>query len=68
MEIDEVAARVVRSYWALLLAMTVLPLLLVGVVMSGKEPPYVAQSRLQASSRATDAAPGTRACPSWSAR
>ncbi|SFN89219.1 hypothetical protein [Actinomadura madurae] len=58
MEIDEVAARVVRSYWALLLAMTVLPLLLVGVVMSGKEPPYVAQSRLQASSRATDAAPG----------
>jgi capsular polysaccharide biosynthesis protein len=57
-EIDEVAARVVRSYWALLLAMTVLPLLLVGVMMSGQEPPYVAQSRLQASSRATDAAPG----------
>ncbi|MEU5877480.1 hypothetical protein [Spirillospora sp. NPDC047279] len=58
MEIDEVAARVIRTYWALLLAMTVLPLLLVGYVMSGKEPPYVAESRIQASSKATDAAPG----------
>ncbi|QXJ21892.1 hypothetical protein AGRA3207_002801 [Actinomadura graeca] len=58
MEIDEVAARVVRSYWALLLAMTVLPLLLVGLLMSGQDPPAVAESRLQASSRATDAAPG----------
>ncbi|GAA1778932.1 hypothetical protein [Actinomadura chokoriensis] len=58
MEIDEVAARVVRSYWALLLVMTVVPLVLVGLVMSGQEPPAVAQSRLQASSRATDAAPG----------
>ncbi|MEU5992481.1 hypothetical protein ABZ806_26230 [Spirillospora sp. NPDC047418] len=58
MEIDEVAARVVRSYWALLLVMTVAPLVLVGLVMSGQEPPAVAQSRLQASSRATDAAPG----------
>lgn len=58
MEIDEVAARVVRSYWALLLVMTVVPLVLVGLVMGGQEPPAVAQSRLQASSRATDAAPG----------
>ncbi|MFI0447043.1 hypothetical protein [Actinomadura sp. 6N118] len=58
MEIDEVAARVIRSYWALLLVMTVLPLLLVGYVMSGQEPPHVAKSRIQASSRATDAAPG----------
>ncbi|MFA1548455.1 hypothetical protein [Actinomadura chokoriensis] len=58
MEIDEVAARVVRSYWALLLVMTVVPLVLVGLVMSGQEPPAVAKSRLQASSRATDAAPG----------
>ncbi|QKW38864.1 hypothetical protein HUT06_36580 [Actinomadura sp. NAK00032] len=58
MEIDEVAARVMRSYWALLLVMTVVPLVLVGVVMSGQEPPSVAKSRLQASSRATDAAPG----------
>ncbi|NKZ06976.1 hypothetical protein [Actinomadura latina] len=57
-EIDEVAARVVRSYWALLLVMTVVPLVLVGLVMSGQEPPSVAKSRLQASSRATDAAPG----------
>lgn len=58
MEIDEVAARVVRSYWALLLVMTVLPLVLVGLAMSGREPPYTAGTRLQASSRATDAAPG----------
>ncbi|SNS86488.1 Capsular polysaccharide biosynthesis protein [Actinomadura meyerae] len=58
MEIDEVAARVMRSYWALLLVMTVVPLVLVGLVMSGQEPPAVAKSRLQASSRATDAAPG----------
>ncbi|CND59971.1 Capsular polysaccharide biosynthesis protein [Mycobacterium tuberculosis] len=58
MEIDEVAARVVRSYWALLLVMTVVPLVLVGLVMGGQEPAAVAQSRLQASSRATDAAPG----------
>ena len=57
-EIDEVAARVVRSYWALLLVMTVVPLVLVGLVMGGQEPPSVAKSRLQASSRATDAAPG----------
>ncbi|KAB2351391.1 YveK family protein [Actinomadura rudentiformis] len=57
-EIDEVAARVIRSYWALLLVMTVLPLLLVGYVMSGQEPAHVAKSRIQASSRATDAAPG----------
>ncbi|GAA2423368.1 hypothetical protein GCM10010191_39170 [Actinomadura vinacea] len=58
MEIDEVAARVVRSYWKLLLAMTVLPLVLVGLVMSGQEPPHAATSRLQASSKATDAAAG----------
>ncbi|MEW2358025.1 hypothetical protein [Spirillospora sp. NPDC029432] len=58
MEIDEVAARVVRSYWALLLAMTLLPLVLVGLVMGGQEPPHSATSRIQASSRATDAAAG----------
>ncbi|MFI0479538.1 hypothetical protein [Actinomadura sp. 9N215] len=58
MEIDEVAARVVRSYWALLLVMTVLPLTLVALLMNGQEPASVAKSRLQASSKATDAAPG----------
>ncbi|MGI5164813.1 hypothetical protein ACQEU3_10710 [Spirillospora sp. CA-253888] len=58
MEIDEVAARVVRTYWALLLVMLVAPVLLVGYVMSGQDPPHVAESRLQASSKATDAAPG----------
>ncbi|TMR00300.1 hypothetical protein ETD83_17035 [Actinomadura soli] len=58
MEIDEVAARVVRSYWALLLVMTVLPVTLVALLMSGQEPASVAKSRLQASSKATDAAPG----------
>ncbi|MFI0353925.1 hypothetical protein [Actinomadura sp. 9N407] len=58
MEIDEVAARVVRSYWALLLAMTLLPLVLAALVMSAQEPPHKAVSRIQASSQATDAAPG----------
>ncbi|MFD0692058.1 hypothetical protein [Actinomadura fibrosa] len=58
MEIDEVAARVARSYWALLLVMTVVPMVLVGVAMSGQTPPAVAKTRLQASSKATDAAPG----------
>ncbi|XVQ12376.1 hypothetical protein ACQP1W_07380 [Spirillospora sp. CA-255316] len=58
MEIDEVAARVVRTYWALLLAMTVVPMALVGLVMGGQEPPHSATSRVQASSRATDAAAG----------
>ncbi|TDB85148.1 hypothetical protein E1264_22180 [Actinomadura sp. KC216] len=58
MEIDEVAARVVRSYWALLLVMTVLPLALVALLMSGQEPPSVAKSRLQSGGAATDAATG----------
>ncbi|MFC9969663.1 hypothetical protein ACFVH6_02030 [Spirillospora sp. NPDC127200] len=58
MEIDEVAARVIRTYWALLLVTLVAPVLVVGYVMSGQEPPHVAESRLQASSKATDAAPG----------
>ncbi|TDC53474.1 hypothetical protein E1281_17605 [Actinomadura sp. KC345] len=56
MEIDEVAARVFRSYWALLLAMTVLPVALVALLMAGQEPPSVATSRLQAGGEATDAA------------
>ncbi|MGP4026659.1 hypothetical protein [Actinomadura sp. 3N407] len=58
MEIDEVAARVVRSYWAVLLVMTVLPLTLVALLMSTQEPPSVAKSRLQAGGSATDAATG----------
>ncbi|MDL4775901.1 hypothetical protein [Actinomadura xylanilytica] len=58
MEIDEVAARVVRTYWALLLIMTVLPLLVVGFALNGQDPPAAAGTRIQASSKATDAAPG----------
>ncbi|MFI0367400.1 hypothetical protein ACH35V_05945 [Actinomadura sp. 1N219] len=58
MEIDEVAARVVRSYWALLLVMTVLPVALVALLMSGQEPPSVAKARLQSGGPATDAAAG----------
>ncbi|QKG25293.1 hypothetical protein [Actinomadura verrucosospora] len=58
MEIDEVAARVVRSYWALLLVMTVAPLVLVGGVMSRQDPPAVAKTRLQATAKAADAAAG----------
>lgn len=58
MEIDEVAARVARSYWALLLIMTVVPLVLVGGVMSRQDPPAVAKTRLQATAKAADAAAG----------
>ncbi|TDE23957.1 hypothetical protein [Actinomadura sp. 6K520] len=58
MELDEVAARVVRSYWVLLTVMTVLPLTLVALLMSGREPVAVAQSRLQAGATAADAASG----------
>jgi capsular polysaccharide biosynthesis protein len=57
-EIDEVAARVVRSYWALLLIMMVAPVLLVGQVLKGQDPEYTAKTRLDASSKVTDAAPG----------
>src|SRR5512139_2143575 len=57
-EIDEVVARVVRRYWPLLLLMTLLPIPLVGYVVGGQPPAYTAQTRLQASSKATDAAPG----------
>lgn len=46
MEIDEVAARVIRTYWALLLVMTVVPLLAVFGVMSGRTPPAAAQARI----------------------
>ncbi|WP_026415823.1 hypothetical protein [Actinomadura oligospora] len=46
MEIDEVAARVIRTYWALLLVMTVVPLLAVFMVMDGRTPPAAAQSRI----------------------
>ncbi|WP_147339438.1 YveK family protein [Actinomadura spongiicola] len=58
MEIDEVAARVVRSYWALLLVMTVVPLTLVALLMSAQVPPSVAKSRLQAGGGVTDAEVG----------
>ncbi|GAA0572695.1 hypothetical protein [Actinomadura livida] len=58
MELDEVAARVVRSYWVLLTVMTVLPLTLVALLMSGREPVAVAQSRLQAGATSADAAAG----------
>ncbi|OLT22100.1 hypothetical protein BJF79_15155 [Actinomadura sp. CNU-125] len=58
MELDEVAARVGRRYWALLLVLTVVPVLVVGFVMNGREPPAVAQTRLEASSSVTDAAVG----------
>lgn len=57
-EIDEVAARVIRSYWLLLLIMLVVPVLVVGMVLKGKPPAYTAQTRLDASSKVTDAAPG----------
>ncbi|HEY8481434.1 MAG TPA: hypothetical protein VIL71_16550, partial [Spirillospora sp.] len=58
MELDEVAARVFRTYWVLLVVMTVIPLTLVALVMSGREPTSVAQSRLQAGSVAAEASAG----------
>ncbi|MFD0902188.1 YveK family protein [Actinomadura sediminis] len=58
MELDEVAARVGRRYWALLLVLTVVPVLVVGYVMNGREPPAVAQTRIEASGSVTDAAVG----------
>ncbi|WP_344899855.1 hypothetical protein [Actinomadura meridiana] len=56
MEIDEVAARVARTYWALLLVMTVLPVALVAVLMSGQQAESVATGRLEAGGPASDAA------------
>ncbi|MEV5824234.1 hypothetical protein AB0L25_01510 [Spirillospora sp. NPDC052242] len=58
MELDEVAARVGRRYWALLLVLTVVPVLVVGFAMNGREPPAVAQTRIEASGSVTDAAVG----------
>ncbi|QFG24133.1 hypothetical protein [Actinomadura sp. WMMB 499] len=58
MELDEVAARLGRRYWALLLVLTVAPVLVVGFVMSGREAPAVAQTRIEASGSVTDAAVG----------
>ncbi len=52
MELDEVAARVFRSYWPLLAVMTAVPLALVALLMNGREPAAVAESRLQAGSAA----------------
>ncbi|MCP2335058.1 hypothetical protein [Actinomadura rupiterrae] len=46
MEIDEVAARVVRTYWALLLVLTLVPLLAVFALMSGRAQPAAAQARI----------------------
>ncbi|WP_344954674.1 hypothetical protein [Actinomadura miaoliensis] len=58
MEIDEVAARVVRGYWPLLLGMLLVPLVLVAVVVGRQEPQHTATARLQAGGRAADAAAG----------
>ncbi|MFC4910288.1 hypothetical protein [Actinomadura gamaensis] len=46
MEIDEVAARVIRTYWALLLVTTLVPLLAVFALMSGRAQPSAAQARI----------------------
>ncbi|RFU40612.1 hypothetical protein DZF91_16200 [Actinomadura logoneensis] len=46
MELDEVAARVIRTYWALLLVATVVPLVAVYMLMDGRTPPAAAQARV----------------------
>lgn len=58
MEIDEVAARIVRGYWMLLLGMLVVPLVVTAVVVGRQDPQHTATARLQASGRAADAAAG----------
>ena len=58
MEIDEVAARVARRYWPLLLILTMLPALYVQLTLSGESPRHTATARLNTNSDATEAVGG----------
>src|SRR6185369_10951038 len=49
MEIDEVAARILRRYWRLLLVTILVPVALVGFYYAGRPPEYTSQARLVAS-------------------
>ncbi|MFL6074062.1 MAG: hypothetical protein ACJ73S_11765 [Mycobacteriales bacterium] len=49
MEIDEVAARLLRRYWAILVAAVLLPVLAVGVYTVRQPPTYLAHARVVAS-------------------
>ena len=49
MEIDEVAARILRRYWRLLLVTVLVPVALVGFYYVGRPPEYTSQARLVAS-------------------
>jgi hypothetical protein len=50
MEIDEVAARILRRYWRLLLVTVLVPVALVGLLLRPAGPPaYTSQARLVAS-------------------
>lgn len=49
MEIDEVAARILRRYWRLLLVTVLVPVALVGFYYVGRPPTYTSQARLVAS-------------------
>jgi len=49
MEIDEVAARILRRYWRLLLVTVLVPVALVGFYYAGRPPQYTSQARLVAS-------------------
>ena len=50
MEIDEVAARLVRQYWAVLVMCLLLPLVIVGVMASRQPTAYTADARIITSS------------------
>ncbi len=46
MEIDEVAARMVRQYWALILLCVLVPLIAIGVTVAKQPPMYAADARI----------------------
>ena len=46
MEIDEVAARLLRQYWALMLVCIVMPLLAIGLTVAKQPPKYAASARI----------------------
>ena len=49
MEIDEVAARILRRYWKVLLAAVLVPVALVVFYYAGRPPTYTSEARLVAS-------------------
>ena len=46
MEIDEVAARLLRQYWVLMLVCILMPLLAIGLTVANQPPMYAASARI----------------------